>query len=365
MPHPIRRRAVLALPGLLAGARPGRAQPAGAGPMAAAFADWMAAHGIRSGVVALALDGQLVMLQGFGGADPAARVPVWSLSKYITGLAVARLVGQGRLALDSTLDRLLQRGVPSGTPLAALRLADLLTHRGGLPQRVAGEAVPGLAALLRAAPPQALTPQQLAPATLAVRPERAAGLAYEYANSNFLLAGLAVAEAAGEPYASFTAREVLAPLGLRQPALDPSWGVLGATGGWSLSAPEYLALLLRADARVPPAVAAWMRDPAGKAIRPDGPVSYSLGQLRRPVAGGQTRWHSGSWTYRAPQWGIEASAGSYAVQAADGAAWFAAYRPHPGDAGVAALDRALWQGRRATAAGPALGWGRFVDPVRP
>lgn len=361
MPHLVSRRAVIAMPGLMAGARPVQAQTS---PLAAAFTGWMAAHRVTSGVLALALDGQLVQLQGFGGADPTARLPVWSLSKYITGLAVARLVGQGRLGLDWPLGRLLPGRMPADGALAALRIGDLLSHRSGLPQRVGGEAVPGLAALLRTARPQALTTQQLNPAVLAVRPERAPGQAYEYANANFLLAGLAVAEAAGEPYASFTAREVLAPLGLRQPALDGTWGVLGATGGWSLSAPEYLALLLRAEARVPPAVAAWMHDPAGKAIGSGGPLFYSLGLVRRTVERGQNRWHSGAWTYRAPQWGIEVSAGTLAVHAADGAAWFAAFRPYPGNAAVVALDRALWQGREASAPGPALGWSRFVDPVR-
>ena len=97
MTPPISRRAVIAAPGVLAGMRGAHAQPAATGPMAAVFARWMAAHGVTSGVVALALEGQLVQLAGFGGADPMARVPVWSLSKFITGLAVARLAGHGRL----------------------------------------------------------------------------------------------------------------------------------------------------------------------------------------------------------------------------------------------------------------------------
>jgi len=363
MTPPISRRAVIAAPGVLAGMRGAHAQPAATGPMAAVFARWMAAHGVTSGVVALALEGQLVQLAGFGGADPMARMPVWSLSKFITGLAVARLAGHGRLALESMLGTLLPRRMLHG-PLAALRLADLLSHRTGLARQFGGESVPGLRALLRTARPRELSPEQLVPALLAVRPERPAGVAYEYTNTNFLLAGLAVAEVAGQPYADFTAQQVLAPLGIRRPALDPTWGVLGATGGWSLSAPEYLALLLRSERLVPPAVAAWMRDPTGKATTPDGPVFYSLGQLRRPVAGGQNRWHSGSWTYRWPAWEVDGSAGTFAVHAADGAAWFAAYRPHPGNAAVAALDRALWEGRRASAPGTALDWSRFVDPVR-
>jgi hypothetical protein len=39
--------------------------------MAEAFAGWMSRHQVGGGVLALAVGGQLVRLEGFGGQDPA------------------------------------------------------------------------------------------------------------------------------------------------------------------------------------------------------------------------------------------------------------------------------------------------------
>ena len=364
----IGRRAVLA--GVAAGlAAPARAQ---ASPMAEAFTGWMARHQVGGGVLALALDGRLVRLEGFGGQDPAQRRPIWSLSKFVTGLAVARLVADRRLALDMPLARAMPRRLArhgaDASPLAQVTIGQLLSHRSGLPRSPGGEEVPGLRAALRFRPPHGLSAEDLAPAVFATAPARAPGDAYEYSNSNFLLAGFAVEEAASEAYAAFAAREVLGRVGIRRAALDESWGVLGATGGWSLSAPEYLGLMLRGlqgETLVPPAVRRWMEDPAGKATSADGSAFYSLGLLGRPVTGGFNRWHAGTWRFRWPAWQVAETSGTLAVLAADRSAWFAAFAPHPGEAAVAELDRVLWTGRRAEPAAP--GTDRFdavLDPLR-
>ena len=364
----IGRRAVLA--GMAAGlATSARAQTS---PMAEAFAGWMARNQVANGVLALSLSGRLVLLEGFGGRDPAQRQPVWSLSKFVTGLAVARLAAQGRLALDMPLARVMPRRLArhgvDASPIAQVTIGQLLTHRSGLPRSPGGEEVPGLRAALRFRPPQGLATEDLAPALFAAVPARSPGEAYEYSNSNFLLAGFAVEEAAGEPYAAFVAREVMGRVGIRRAALDGIWGLLGATGGWSLSAPEYLGLMLRGlqgETLVPPAVRRWMEDPQGKAISAGGSAFYSLGLLGRPVEGGLNRWHAGTWRFRWPAWQMDENSGTLAVLAADRAAWFAAFAPHPGDAAVAELDRVLWAGRRAVAAAPPSDrFDAFLDPLR-
>jgi len=228
--------------------------------------------------------------------------------------------------------------------------------------------VPGLRAALRARPPHGLATEDLATALFAAEPARSPGEAYEYSNSNFLLAGFAVEEAADEPYAAFAAREVLGRVGIRRATLDGSWALLGATGGWSLSAPEYLGLMLRGlqgETLIPPVVRRWMDDPQGKTTSASGPIFYSLGLMGRPVEGGVNRWHTGSWRYRAPAWQVDESAGTLAVLAADRSAWFAAFTPRPDDAAVAELDRLLWAGRRAEAVEPGTDrFGAFLDPLR-
>jgi CubicO group peptidase (beta-lactamase class C family) len=369
MPLMTTRRALLAMAaGSCAG--PAQAQPS---PLAGIFAAWMREHGVEAGVAAMALDGRLGVIHGFGGADPRKRMPVWSLSKFVTGLAVGRLVAQGRLALEMPLAqamprRLARHGV-AASPLARVTLAQLLSHRSGLPRDPGGEEIPGLSAALRRQRPEEITAEHLASAVFAALPVAPPGAAYNYSNANFLLAGFAVEEAAGEPHAAFAAREVLGRLGIRDAGLDENWGMLGATGGWSLSPAEYLALLLRGirhPALVPPRVRAWMQDPAGKQVGQGDAAFYALGLRHRPVQGGINHWHFGAMRYRWPAWGLDTNAGTFAVLTAGGDAWFAAFAPHPPDAALADLDRILWGAREAEAAvrRPDL-FAEFVGPARP
>ena len=364
MTLPIGRRDALMLGAALVLPRTARAQVA---PMEAAFAGWMAQHGITQGTMALALEGRLVQAAGFGGADAAARVPVWSLSKLVTALAIARLVGEGKLTLDSTLAQAMptRLGRLGTGPLGALTVAQLLTHRSGMPREIAGENVPGLRALLRARAPRNLTTDMLVGEILSAAPTRPAGEAHVYSNLNYFLLGLVVEEASGQPYATYAGREVLGRVGIRAPAMNRDWALLGPIGGWSLSGAEYVALLLRGvagDALIPPAVRAWMNSAEGKTITDGNAAFYALGQFARPISGGFNRWHAGAWSFRMPVWQVDVSAGTFAVLTATRAAWFVSFSPNPGTAQVAALDRALFAAHLLeTAGGRADRLPEFVD----
>lgn len=361
-----RRGALLAAGGVLA-APVARAQQA---PMEAAFTDWMRRHGARQGVLALALDGRLVQLSGYGGLDATARLPVWSLSKLITALAVARLVAEGRLALGTTLVQAMpQRIARHSAVLGPLTIEQLLTHRSGLPRDLNGETVPGLRAALRARPPRAVTAEALAGELLGAAPVRPPGEAYLYSNLNYWLLGQAIESAAGEPYEAYAARAVLERVGVRRPAMDRHWALLGAAGGWSLSAPEYVALMLRGvagDGLVPPVLRAWMEQPEGKSVSPGSAAFYALGQLARPVPGGFQRWHEGAWIFRWPAWQMDESSGTLAAMLPGGRAWFAGFAPHPGLAQAAELEGLLARAQqRESAAGRSDRFGEFVAAENP
>src|SRR5438477_8673410 len=68
----------------------------------------LAEHGVPGASLAVAKGGRLVYARGFGWADlqslepvlPASRFRLASVSKPITGVAVLRLVQEGRLSLD-------------------------------------------------------------------------------------------------------------------------------------------------------------------------------------------------------------------------------------------------------------------------
>lgn len=336
MVRPVARRSLVA--GVsLALVRPALAQ-ATLPPLAAAFADWMQRHDVAAGSIAQSVGGRLVVLEGFGGQDPAQPVPIWSLSKYVTGLAVARLAAEDWFGFDTPL----AEAAPAlfdqpDSPIAALTVGQLLTHRSGLSQAAGDDA----AARFRARIGRSLA-ERMAP-LLALQPHRAPGEAYEYANVNFLLAGLLVEAVAEEPYGAFADQAVLEPVGVRPRRLDPVAGVLAAAGGWSLSGPEYLALLVRGLARdglVSPAVRRWMEAPAGKAVAPGSPVFYSLGLRHRPAGRGLRHWHGGNWQTRTAA-GVEESSGTFAALAPDGSACFAAFQPYPGLEAQTELERVL------------------------
>lgn len=368
-----RRGALRAGAGLLLAAPVAAPGSARADAVENAFTGWMRRHGVTQGSLALVLDGKLLQMPGFGGADGAARVPVWGLSKLVTALAVARLVGAGKLALDLPLSaampqRLARHGAAQG-PLAALTVAQLLTHRSGLPREVGGETFPGLRGSLRGRQPRNLSADTLLGEVLNAVPTRPAGSAHGFSDLNYLLLGLAIEEAAGEPYAAFAGREVLERLGIRRPSLDRDWGVLGAAGGWALSGPEYLALLVRGvagEALIPPAIRAWMEEPEGKAIAPGSPIFYALGQYARRAPGGFDRWHEGAWNYRWPAWQVNVNAGTLAMAASTRAAWFAAFSPNPGLVQMAELERLLFAAHsQESGIGLPDRFRDFVDAARP
>jgi len=336
--RPIARRRLVA-GAALAFARPARAQTSV--PAALGFAAWMQRHEVTAGSIALAVGGQLVVLDSYGGLDPLRPAPVWSLSKYVTGLAAARLVAAGLFGFDTPLATAAPGwfATPEGaaSALAAVTVGQLLSHRSGLSQAAGDAAAAGLRARVGWPPAERMA------SLLALRPRRAPGEAYEYANVNFLLVGLLVEAVAGEPYGAFTDRAVLAALGVAPRRLDPVAGVLAAAGGWSFTGPEYLALLvggLAPRGLVLPGVRRWMEAPAGKTVAPGSTVFYSLGLRHRPAGRGLVHWHGGNWQVRTPE-GTEDSSGTLAVLAADSSACFACFHPYPGLEAQTELEREL------------------------
>src|SRR5215510_16515735 len=69
----------------------------------AAMQQWMAAHAVPRGSVAVTLENRLIFAAGYGGRGVNERVPVWSLSKAITALCVASLIKDDRLGLNEAI----------------------------------------------------------------------------------------------------------------------------------------------------------------------------------------------------------------------------------------------------------------------
>jgi CubicO group peptidase (beta-lactamase class C family) len=171
----------------------------------------------RSGVpgfaVAVVAGGEIVHVRGFGDAGgdrpvtPQTPFLLGSTSKSFTALAAMQLVDAGKLDLDTPA----RRYVPEFR-LADQRAANRITVRQvlqqttGLPETAGGPII-GSAADGTAL--QAL--RELHDTKLTAPP----GTAFQYANGNFILAGLIIERASGEPYGQYVQRHIFAPLDMR------------------------------------------------------------------------------------------------------------------------------------------------------
>jgi CubicO group peptidase (beta-lactamase class C family) len=157
------------------------------------------------------VDGKVVFRQGFGFADvesgrectPATNFRMASVSKQFTAATVMKLVDEGQLSLDDTLDKFFPVFPEYGRKIT---VRQLLTHTSGLPD-YEGLVPKGTTLQLND-----LDVLQLLLDTK--QPKFAAGNKFEYSNSAFVLSGLIVEQVARRPYHDFVREEILVPSGM-------------------------------------------------------------------------------------------------------------------------------------------------------
>jgi CubicO group peptidase (beta-lactamase class C family) len=98
---------------------------------------WMQRYHVPTSSLAVMKDGALAGSFGYGGWEPKQMHRLASLSKAITGVCIARLAQQGRLAFSDKLGTLLAKtfqrlGEPVDPHFNSITIEQLLTHRGGL-----------------------------------------------------------------------------------------------------------------------------------------------------------------------------------------------------------------------------------------
>lgn len=327
----------------------------GAEPFAEQFGAWMQRNAIQSGAITVTLDGRPALTRGFGGRDPHARLPIWSLSKFITGVCVAQLVGDGRLRLDRQIGEIASavfdtHRLPRREALGRVTIEQMLLHRSGIPTRFEDTTRSDVVALVAKRPPGQIAFADTLPAILAV-PVQAGPPTFAYSNPNYALLGVAIEAAVQQPYEIHCGRSVLSHAGVPSPALSPTWRSLGPSGGWALSGAEYLAFVHAAvhGGLLPPVMARWMRDPAGKQLG-GGPAFYSLGVHARPALRDHNFWHAGAWRIdmrAAGRAAVTENSGAMFVATADKIAWFASYAPIPSDGAMRELEDGLWRAHAA------------------
>ena len=133
-----------------------------------------------------------------------------SLAKSFVAAVVLRLVAEGRLALSDTLERRLPGSLPYGDQVS---IRQLLNHTSGVPQNTAT-----VEQTLYASPQRRLhawTPQELIALVADQPPDFPPGTAWSYSNTGYILLGLIVEAATGNPLERELDRWVFGPLGLR------------------------------------------------------------------------------------------------------------------------------------------------------
>lgn len=167
--------------------------------------------GVPSASVAVVTHGQLAYAQAYGlaklqpptRATPEMRYGIGSISKQFTAAAVLLLQQQGKLSLDDKVEK----WVPGLTRGNDVTLREVLSHTSGYQDFWPQDYVPP--EMTRPVTSQAIL-DKWARRPLDFEP----GTRWQYSNTNFVIAALAVEKASGVPFFQFVKTRILDPLGM-------------------------------------------------------------------------------------------------------------------------------------------------------
>lgn len=197
--------------------------------------------GLPGAAVAVTRGTEIVRVAGYGhdsNGEPITAhspLPIASVSKPFTALAVMQLVERGEVDLDAPVRDYLPDFALQDPRSTQITIRHLLTHRSGLSDQTFPEK----------SLPQ---PDTLAAAVTRLRSAELAsapGAAFHYHNPNYQVAARVVEVVSGEPFAVYLERHVFGPLGMNASTTvgdlrdgpDVARGHIGLYGG-SVAVPE-------------------------------------------------------------------------------------------------------------------------------
>jgi CubicO group peptidase (beta-lactamase class C family) len=178
-------------------------------------------HDVPGLVFGVVIDGELVLVKGFGEQNHETHTPVTpdtvfriaSMTKSFTSLAILQLRDAGKLSLEDPVAKWIPEVANFDYPTrdtAPIRIRTLLTHGAGFP-----EDNPWGDRQL-ATPDDTLTQWLKQGLPFSTPPDTA----YEYSNYGFALLGRIVARCSGTPYPEYIRQHILDPLQMRASTLD-------------------------------------------------------------------------------------------------------------------------------------------------
>lgn len=209
--------------GRVVGGLQGPVQIQGEPPAAMALADRMAHYQVPGVSVAVIDGGRIAWARGFGmkeagSADSVTAETLFqaaSISKPVAATAMLRLVQEGKLSLDESVNAYLKSWqLPDNAFTAAekVTLRRIASHSAGLtvhgfPGYHADSAVPTVVQVLDGARPAN---------TAAVRVDTVPGSLWRYSGGGTTLMQLVLTDVTGQPFAELMQQTVLAPAGMSQ-----------------------------------------------------------------------------------------------------------------------------------------------------
>jgi D-alanyl-D-alanine carboxypeptidase len=185
-----------------------------------AISGFMSSYNIPGASLAVSKNGKLVYIKGFGLADqstgekvtPAHRFRLASVSKTFTGVAIMKLVQEGKLTLDG---KVFGPGSVFGTDYGTapynanvlnITVRHLLQNLSGSWGSVTGGDVVDQN--------QSYTYKQFMDWVIDGRPHpNAPGTLYDYSNVNFVIAGRIIEKISGKPYINYIKEDIMATVG--------------------------------------------------------------------------------------------------------------------------------------------------------
>jgi N-acyl-D-amino-acid deacylase len=354
-------------------------------------------HSIPGGAIAVLRDGKLKYARGFGYADVENKTPVApdalfriaSVSKPITGVAIMKLVEEGKLNLDDRVAPLIAHLTPAPGATVDPRweqitIRHLLNHTGGWDRAKPNGGFdpmdrPAIAAAAVNAPAPASAEtiiRYMKGLPLDFNP----GEKHAYSNFGYAILGRVIERVSGIPYAEYVRTRVLQPAGasrtqqgrsrlsdalpeevkyymsaqsLNFPMVQsvfPGEGMVpfsyggfhieanNASGAWVSSTIDLLRFVTAVDGRPdrpdilsPELVTAMTTN--GVQLCSDGSCYYAGGWMIRPVQDGLTWFHGGDYP------GTKA----IVVRSYYGVSWVALFNRGAPNSFIGELESALWR----------------------
>ncbi|MGN9843994.1 serine hydrolase domain-containing protein [Nonomuraea sp. H19] len=231
------------VPAVALGARPAQAGSAdvlttGVVPSALAGFDkamqaFITERNISCAQLAVAKNGKILLARGYGvyskpGAtivrvQPTSLFRIASLSKSLTGAAIARLAQDGKLAMGTKVASLLGLPTTADPRLANVTLWRLLQHTGGWDRGVSPDPLWNdhtISASLDV--PLPIDHADIVKYVTARKLDFDPGTKYVYSNYGYMLAGRVIEKVSGMSYESYLRQKLLAPLGITRMRLGRS-----------------------------------------------------------------------------------------------------------------------------------------------